>query len=147
MIFVTQQKKGADMVKFMVKYVFLMLLMMGCAGLEIEKDNWQKFDQTSKAYLLSYRWGDYDLVNGFRKPPNTNEQAPQDQDFTDLRITSYTVKQTVMSEDQKVVIQIVDFEYYRTRDVTLRTLTDRQRWEYDEEKGRWYLTSDMPSFE
>ena len=147
MIFVTQQKKGAEMIKFMVKFVVLMLLLMGCASLDLEKGRWQKFDQTSKAYLLSYRWGDYDLVYGFRKPPNPNEEAPDVQDLSDLRVTSYKVKQTIMSEDETVVIQIVDFEYYRTRNVTLRTLTDRQRWEYDEEKERWYLTSDLPRFE
>ena len=147
MIFVIPQKKGAEMVKFMVKFSVLMVLFVGCAGLDLEKKNWKKFDQTSKAYLLSYRWGDYDLVYGFRKPPKINEEAPNVQDYSDLRVTSYKVKQTIMSEDETVVIQIVDFEYYRTRDITLRTLTDRQRWEYDEEKERWYLTSDMPSFE
>ncbi|MGD9080825.1 MAG: hypothetical protein PVG96_15870 [Desulfobacterales bacterium] len=135
------------MIKFMVKIIVPILLLMGCAGLEMEKENWKKFDQTSNAYLLSYRWGDYDVVYGFKKPPNINEQAPEVQDLSDLRVTSYKVKQTVMSKDEKIVIQIVDFEYYRTRDVTLRSLTDHQKWEYDEEKERWYLTSDMPHFE
>ena len=147
MIFVTQQEKETEMIKSMVKFVVLMLLLMGCASLDMEKDNWKKFDQTSKAYLLSYRWGDFDVVYGFRKPPKVNEQAPEVQDYSDLRVTSYRVKQTIMSEDETIVVQIVDFEYYRTRDVTLRTLTDRQRWEYDDEKERWYLTSDLPNFE
>lgn len=135
------------MVKFIVKFVVLMLLLMGCAGLNLEKENWKKFEQTSKAYLLSYRWGDYDLVYGFKKPPKINEQAADVRDFSDLRVTSYKVKQTIMSEDETVVVQIVDFEYYRTRDITVRTLTDRQRWEYDKEKKRWYLSSDLPRFE
>jgi hypothetical protein len=146
-IFVTQQEKETEMIKFMVKFVVLMSLLMGCAGLDMKKDNWGKFDQTSKAYLLSFRWGDYDLVYGFKKPPDINEQAPEVQDFSDLRITSYKVKQTIMSKDETIVIQIVDFDYYRTRDITLRTITDRQKWEYDEEKERWYLVSDIPSFE
>ena len=147
MIFVTPQEKETDMIKIIIKFVIPMLLLVGCAGLQMEKDNWKKFDQTSKAYLLSYRWGDYDLVQGFKKPPSSNEQAPDVRDFSDLRITSYKVKQTIMSKDETIVIQIVDFEYYRTRDITLRTITDRQRWEYDKEKERWYLTSDLPSFE
>ena len=132
MIFVTPQEKETDMIKIIIKFVIPMLLLVGCAGLQMEKDNWKKFDQTSKAYLLSYRWGDYDLVHGFKKPADINEQAPDAQDYNDLRITSYKVKQTIMSKDETMVIQIVDFEYYRTRDVTLRTLTDRQKWEYDE---------------
>ena len=147
MIFVTQQEKETEMIKFMIKFVVLMLLLTGCAALNMEKDNWQKFDQTSKAYLLSYRWGDYDMIYGFKKPPNINEQATDVPDFSDLRITSYKVKQTIMSEDETMVIQIVDFEYYRTRDITVRSITDRQKWEYDKEKERWYLVSDIPSFE
>ena len=135
------------MIKFRVNFLVLMLLLMGCVGLDIEKENWKKFDQTSKAYLLSFRWGDYELVYGFKRPPNSNEQAPDVQDFSDLRVTSYKVKQTIMSEDETIVVQIVDFEYYRTRDVILKTVTDRQRWEYDKEKKRWYLTSDLPNFE
>ena len=135
------------MIKFMVNFVVVMLLLMGCAGLDMEKDNWRKFDQTSKAYLLSFRWGDYDVVYGFKKPPDINEKQADVQDFSDLRVTSYKVKQTIMSKDETMVIQIVDFEYYRTRNVTLRTITDRQKWEYDEEKERWYLVSDLPKFE
>jgi hypothetical protein len=146
-IFVTQQEKETEMIKFRIKFVVLVLLLTGCATLNMEKDNWEKFDQTSKAYLLSYRWGDYDMVYGFKKPPNINEQATDVRDFSDLRITSYKVKQTIMSEDETMVIQIVDFEYYRTRDITVRSITDRQKWEYDKEKERWYLISDIPSFE
>ena len=147
MIFVTPQEKETEMIKYIVKFVVLMSLLMGCAGFDMQKDSWGKFDQTSKAYLISFRWGDYDLIYGFKKPPGINEQAPEVQDFSDLRITSYKVKQTVMSKDETVVIQIVDFEYYRTRDITVRTITDRQKWEYDEEKKRWYLVSDIPTFE
>jgi hypothetical protein len=46
-----------------------------------------------------------------------------------------------------IVMQIVDFQYYRMRNVTVRTTTDRQQWEYDKEKKRWYLLSDLPHFE
>ena len=39
-----------------------------------------------------------------------------------------------------------DFQYYRMRNVTVKTITDRQKWEYDEEQGRWFLQSDLPAF-
>ena len=55
-------------------------------------------------------------------------------------------KQTIISEDQSKIIQIVDFQYYRLTDVTVKTLIDRQKWEYDEEQGRWFLQSDLPAF-
>jgi hypothetical protein len=46
-----------------------------------------------------------------------------------------------------MVMQIVDFQYYRMSNVTVRTITDGQKWEYDEEKERWYLLSELPNFE
>jgi hypothetical protein len=61
-------------------------------------------------------------------------------------VTNYKVKQTIISEDQSKIIQIVDFQYYRLTDVTVKTLIDRQKWEYDEEQGRWFLQSDLPAF-
>jgi hypothetical protein len=61
-------------------------------------------------------------------------------------VTNYKVKQTIISEDQAKIIQIVDFQYYRLTDVTVKTLIDRQKWEYDEEQGRWFLQSDLPAF-
>ena len=135
------------MVKFMVKFVVLMLLLMGCAGLGNKKENWEKFDQTSKAYLLALRWGEYEGAYGFRGHPNINDEKPDFQDLSDVKITSYKVKQTIVLENEMIVIQLVDFQYYRMRNVTVRTITDHQKWEYDEEKERWHLVSDLPHFE
>jgi hypothetical protein len=146
-IFVTQLKKEAEMVKFTVKWVVLMLLMMGCAGFGDEKENWMKFDETSRAYLLALRWGEFEAAYGFKRIPGINDEVPDFQDLSDVRVTSYRVKQTIISEDELIVMQIVDFQYYRMRNVTVRTITDRQKWEYDKEKERWYLLSDLPHFE
>ena len=147
MIFVTHLKKETEMVKFMVKWVVLMLLILGCASLEEEKENWMKFDETSTAYIRSLRWGEYEAAYGFKRLPGINDKLPDFQDLSDVRVTSYRVKQTVISEDEMIVMQIVDFQYYRMRNVTVRTITDRQKWEYDKDKERWYLLSDMPNFE
>ncbi|MDH3829849.1 MAG: hypothetical protein OET21_20660, partial [Desulfobacterales bacterium] len=67
--------------------------------------------------------------------------------LSDVRITSYRVKQSIIAENEMIVMQIVDFQYYRMRDITVRTITDRQKWEYDKEKERWYLLSELPNFE
>ena len=146
MISVTQLKKESEMVKFMVKWVVLILLMMGCASLGGEKENWMKFDETSRSYLLALRWGEFEAAYGFRKPPSAIDKVPDFQDLSDVKVTSYRVKQTIISEDEMIVMQIVDFQYYRMRDVTVRTITDPQKWEYDKQKERWYLLSDFPNF-
>ena len=147
MISVTQLKKETEMVKFMVKWAALILLLMGCAGLTGEKENWMKFDETSRSYLLALRWGEFEAAYGFKKLSSENEEVPDFQDLADVRVTSYRVKQTIISEDEMIVIQIVEFQYYRMRNVTVRNTTDNQKWEYDKEKERWYLLSNLPDFE
>ena len=136
------------MVKFMVGFIVLMLLIMGCAtSLEKEKENWMKFDETSRAYLIAIRWGEYEAAYAFKRLPDINTQAPDFEDMRDIKVTSYRVKQTIISKDEMKVMQIVDIQYYRMRDVTVRIITDRQSWEYDQERERWYLLSDLPPFE
>lgn len=147
MISVTQLKKEIEMVKSLVKWVVLMLLILGCASLEDEKENWMKFDDTSRAYLRALRWGEFEAAYGFKRLPGITDKLPDFQELSDIRVTSYRVKQTVISENEMIVMQIVDFQYYRMRNVTVRTITDRQKWEYDKEKERWYLLSDLPNFE
>jgi hypothetical protein len=135
------------MLKFIAKYVVLTLFLMGCAGLDIGKENWKKFEDTSRAYLMALRWGEYETAYGFKRPPNIDDEMPDFPNLRDVRVTFHRVKQTIISEDQMTVNQIVDFQYYRMRNVTVKTITDRQLWEYDEEKERWYLVSDFPDFE
>ena len=148
MISVTPSKREIEMIKLIAKSVVVIMLFMGCAGLQSgEKENWEKFDDTSRAYLIAIRWGEYEAAYGFKKLPDIDAKMPDFQDMKDIKVTSYRVKQTMISEDEMVVVQLVDIQYYRMRNVTVRTITDRQRWEFDKEKKRWYLISDLPNFE
>lgn len=133
--------------RFKFCLIGLLLLIAACASLEKEKKEWMKFDETSRSYLMALRWGEYEAAYGFKRLPDVDAKLPDFNDLRDIRITSYRVKQTVISENKLMVMQIVDFQYYRMSNVTVRTITDRQRWEYDKEKERWYLLSDLPDFE
>lgn len=135
------------MVKLMVKWLILILLIAGCASLADEKESWMKFDEISRSYLLALRWGEYEAAYGFKKLPGANEKLPDFEDLKDVKVTFYRVKQTIISEDEMIVLQIVDLQYYRMRNVTVKTITDTQKWEYDQEKERWYLVSELPNFE
>ena len=133
--------------RFKFCVIGLVLLIIGCASLEKEKESWKKFDETSRSYLLALRWGEYEAAYGFKRLPNVNDKLPDFNDLSDVRVTSYRVKQTIISEDELMVVQIVDFQYYRMRNVTVRSITDSQKWQYDKEKKQWYLLSDLPNFE
>lgn len=145
MIFDTLLKKEAEMCKFMVNGVVLMLLIIGCASMEVG-EKMSQFDETSRAYIRAIRWGEYEAAFAFKKLTDREEVLPDFEEYRAVRVTNYKVKQTIISEDQSKIIQIVDFQYYRMKDVTVKTLIDRQKWEYDEEQEKWFLQSSLPAF-
>jgi hypothetical protein len=131
--------------KFMIKGVLSMLLIMGCAGIQTG-EKMSQFDETSRAYIRAIRWGEFEAAFAFKKLSAREETLPDFEDYRTVRVTNYKVKQTIISEDKSMIIQMVDFQYYRLSDVTVKTLIDRQKWEYDQEQGKWFLIGNLPDF-
>ncbi len=125
--------------------VVLGLLIMGCAGIQTGEKMTQ-FDDTARAYNRSIRWGEYEAAFSFKNLSDRENTLPDFEDYRDVRVTAYQVKQTIISEDKSKIIQLVEIQYYRLRDVTVKTLSDRQKWEYNADKQRWFLLSDLPDF-
>jgi hypothetical protein len=123
----------------------LVFLICGCAGVQTGK-KMTLFDDTARAYLRALRWGDYQTAYAFKNLLGTDNKMPDFEDLRQIRVTAFNVKQTILSEDQSTILRVVDFQYYRITNVTVKNLIDRQTWEYDEEANRWYLTSDLPGF-
>ena len=133
------------MFKCAVKGVVYVMLVLGCASMQAG-EKMSQFDETSRAYLRAIRWGEYEAAFSFKKLTARNEELPDFENYRTVKVTDYKVKQTIISEDQSKIIQIVDFQYYRTKDVTVKNLIDRQKWEYDKEQEKWFLQSDLPAF-
>jgi len=123
----------------------LLFLIFGCAGIQTGK-KMTLFDDTARAYLRAIRWGDYETAYAFKNPQDIDNKMPDFEDMRQIRVTAYNVKQTILSEDKSTILRIVDFQYYRISNVTVKNLIDRQKWEYNEEANRWYLTSEFPDF-
>ena len=125
--------------------IMLVFLICGCASVQTGK-KMTLFDDTARAYLRAIRWGDYETAYAFKNLRVTDDKMPDFEDLRQIRVTGFNVKQTILSEDKSTIVRIVDFQYYRMSNVTVKNLIDRQRWEYDAEANRWYLTSDLPDF-
>ncbi|MDJ0987013.1 MAG: hypothetical protein QNJ26_15845 [Desulfobacterales bacterium] len=133
------------MFKYAVKAIVIILLMLGCASMETG-EKLSQFDETSRAYLRAIRWGEFEAAFAFKKLTDREEVLPDFENYRNVKVTNYKVKQTIISEDKTKIIQLVDFQYYRMKDVTVKTLIDRQKWEYDTEQEKWFLQSDLPAF-
>ncbi len=133
------------MFKYAVKAIVIILLMLGCASMETG-EKLSQFDEISRAYLRAIRWGEFEAAFAFKKLTDREEVLPDFENYRNVKVTNYKVKQTIISEDKTKIIQLVDFQYYRMKDVTVKTLIDRQKWEYDTEQEKWFLQSDLPAF-
>lgn len=131
--------------KFGVKCVVFVMLILGCASMKTG-EKMSQFDETSRAYLRAIRWGEFEAAHAFKKLTAKDEQLPNFEDYSTVKVTNYKVKQTIISEDKSRIIQIVDFQYYRMKDVTVKNFIDSQKWEYDKEQEKWFLQSDLPAF-
>jgi len=103
------------------------LLLSGCAG---NNKKSLSFESTMRAYEQVIRWGDLEKANEFLKEPA---------DFSLERHESRTTTKDGLE-------QVVEIKYTKDASVVVRTLTDVQKWFYDEEEERWYLTSKIPEF-
>jgi hypothetical protein len=131
--------------KFKLAICVFVLLIFGCAGIKTG-EKLTLFDETSRAYGRAIRWGDYQAAYAFKKLSDTDVKLPDFEDLRQIKVTSYKVKQTIISESKSKILRLVDIQYYKMNNVTVITLKDREIWEYNEEKERWYLTSELPDF-
>ncbi len=147
MILDTEQKEEGEMGLSKCTVFVLVLLIVGCAGIETRKQM-TLFGETSKAYGLAIRWGEYEEAVAFKRIGDKDDNLPDFAEYRQVRVTSYKVKKTIVDEKSfSKVLQIVDIQYYRMSNVTVKNLINRQKWEYNEEEDRWYLLSELPNFE
>ena len=73
--------------------------------------------------------------------------SPDPASLRKFRVTSYTVVNSLMSDDGLTLTQFVDMRYYNEENLRERQLTDKQTWVYDEENEIWYLDGPLPAFQ
>ncbi|MFC1813701.1 hypothetical protein ACFL03_13535 [Thermodesulfobacteriota bacterium] len=123
----------------------LALLVFGCASLELSKQM-KKFDLTSENYATAIKWSDFEAAYYSSKDAQIESKPPDLSKLKLVKVTSYEVRQFIVSEDKSQVRQIVEINYYKLNYNVVRTILDHQLWEYDPEGKIWYLRSELPDF-
>ncbi|VAX12769.1 hypothetical protein MNBD_GAMMA24-1759 [hydrothermal vent metagenome] len=116
------------------------LLLGGCAG---SNGKTNSFDSTTRAYEQLIRWGDLEKTNDFLQKP-AEFSAARHEKLKNIQVTSYRVLGRTITKEG--IEQVVEIKYTKDASVVVRTLTDVQKWHYDENDERWYLTSKIPQF-
>ena len=122
------------------------LLLLGCANLN-DFTKLDAFDTTSRAYSHSIRWSEFDEAAIFIKPSDDQSLSPPPEVLKMIRVTDYAIKKTAVAEDQTKVFQVVEVTYYRNDRMVVKTILEKELWEWNSESQKWELSSGLPNFE
>ena len=123
--------------------VVLSLLVIGCAAVT-DMHSIEKFEQTTDAYELAIRWSDFEMASTFLKDQQDPQIATQIENLKQFKVTAYTVKRYIPSEDKTQVLIIADVQFFKTNGLIVKNIIHRQLWQFDKDKESWFLTSDLP---
>jgi hypothetical protein len=121
------------------------VLLVGCATYS-EMRKMDKFEETAEAYKKAIAWSEFDVASSFIEIKDGEGDSLDLRPFEEFKVASYDLKRIIPSADKTKVIQIVEISYFKIHTLVLKRLSDRQVWEYDDEKGHWYLKSGLPNF-
>ena len=121
----------------------LALLLVGCAKIK-DITKLDEFYNVARAYEQALRWSDFTSASTFLE--RSESPSPDPEILKIVRVTDYGLKKTVASDDETQVLQIVEISYYLTNRMVVKTVTDRQQWEWDTDAQQWRLKSGWPDF-
>jgi hypothetical protein len=118
------------------------ILFTGCAStFDFRRE--EIFEDSTKHYGRLIRWSDFESAQAYLAPGEAGARAALPKN---VRVTEYEVKQVAYEAGKLKAVQIVIISYYQASDPRLKTIQDRQLWEFDSSKGAWLLKSGLPAF-
>jgi hypothetical protein len=117
-----------------------MCVLAACAGGLTRKD---RLDETLRAYESAIRWSQFDVAGAFAG----GVAGADPEHLQRLKVTSYEVTESTLSDDKEQAQQTVQIRYYDSEDMRERVVVDRQQWRYDGAEKKWLLKSGLPPFE
>ena len=130
--------------RFKLAVLLLAVLIFGCAV--SEKMRMNKFSEASKAYGEAVVWGHYEAANYYLKDSGTDKIKSDSENLINFKVASYDVKKVKLSDDKSQVTQIVEIKYFRLNKMIVKSIRDKQLWEYDLKDNRWVLVTGLPEF-
>jgi len=134
-----------------VKMFFLgLLLALSLAACETVETAGRKnqMDFDLKAYGHEVRWGQIEALPSYLRPDMIESQPAVAASPGNIRVTGYEVLVSPhqIGEDKNRVAQTVRINYiFRDRQV-VRSLIDKQTWEWNADEKKWYRSNPIPVF-
>jgi hypothetical protein len=117
--------------------------LSGCATQQHSRD---LLRESLFQYEGAIRWSRFDAAANFLDPEQLERRplsALDMQRYEQVQVTGYKVLGSTTPAEGEL-LQQVEIRVINRHTQTERTLVDAQRWRYDEEQRRWWLTSGLP---
>ncbi len=124
--------------------IISILALVGC-GKVSESMRMDKFEDTTRSYEDSLRWGHSELMHSFLRSGEEPDRSPDIKALERTKIITYELLRLKGSEEGCRIEQTVKIKYYYTDELLEKTVIDEQVWEYDPSDG-WRLVSGLPAF-
>jgi len=109
----------------------------------------EEFDSTSKRYVNLIRWHELDKSSLiYIDEPLRNDFQKRIMTADHVEVVDYRIKDLECWPKKGTAEVTVEWDYYVPPSVTVKTLTDPQKWRYVEKDnhGAWLLTTILPVF-
>lgn len=128
--------------RLLVLFALMLMLPAGC-GVGSQND---LRDNALFAYAGAIRWGHIDDAWSMVDPDYAREHpmtALDRERFEQIQVTGYQVKGSEMLSENEM-LQLVEIRLINKHTQAERTVQDRQRWRWDPQLRRWWLTTGLP---
>ena len=131
---------------------FTLLLLTSCSSWRESMRNSrvaEEFVTTSKGYVRMIRWHEFDKSTLFYvDDPLREEFQKRVSAIEQLKVVDYRIKNQECWPKKGKAEVTVEWDYYMPPSVTVKTVTDPQKWRYIDEENRtgWVLTTLLPEF-
>ncbi len=125
---------------YKLSLILACLVMTGCP----HDTHFMKMEERLSQYGAALRWGSWETASDFQP---VAERGRLDLPYLkNIHVTSYDPVYREELKGSDVIRQNVEIRYYFEQTGVEKTITDRQTWRYDNEKGQWFLLSGLPDF-
>jgi hypothetical protein len=124
----------------MLLILALAVLAVGCAStFDFRRE--EIFEDTVRAYGRLMTWSDFGAAAAYLTADAPVQTVPDG-----VKVASYEFKQAIFTQDKLEAVNLIQISYYRENELRLKTLMDRQLWQFNSEKQAWLLKSGFPPF-
>jgi hypothetical protein len=134
------RKGGIAMRRSIALILAALVLTVGCASTFSFRRE-EVYDETVRAYGRLISWSDFGSAAAFLAPDAAVKTVPPG-----VRVARYDFKQAIFTQDKTEAINLIEITYYRETELRVKTLMDRQLWQYNAERDTWLLKSGFPAF-